>query len=169
MSQKKRGAIKKAKKHMLAVKKPEPTTDLNKLLDTFRSEFRGYLWDPFRGFEWPVEYELPMRIPYVDVLDSGKEYIVKAELPGLKKENVDIEVGTNELSLTARSDVQKVEEGKTYLHRERAFSTFHRHIGFGESIDTEQVSAHMADGVLEMKLPKLGSRPEKKTRKITIQ
>ena len=172
MSQKKRRAtaIKKAK-HVLAVRKPQPsrTTDLNKLLDTFRSEFRGYLWDPFRGFEWPVEYELPMRIPYVDVLDSGNEYIVKAELPGLKKENVEIEVGTNELSLTARSDVKKVEEGKTYLHRERAFSTFHRHIGFGESIDTEKVSAQMAEGILEMKLPKLGSRPEKETRKIAIQ
>ena len=173
MSQKKRGAaaIKKAKKQMLAVRKPQPSeiVDVNKLLDTFRSEFKDYLWDPFRGFEWPVEYELPMRIPYVDVLDSGNEYIVKAELPGLKKENVEIEVGTNELTVTARSDVQKVEEGKTYLHRERAFSAFHRHIGFGESIDTEKVSAKMAEGILEMKLPKLGSRTEKETRKITIQ
>ena len=87
----------------------------------------------------------------------------------MKKENVEIEVGTNELTVTARSDVQKVEEGKTYLHRERAFSAFHRHIGFGESIDTEKVSAKMAEGILEMKLPKLGSRPEKETRKITIQ
>jgi len=69
----------------------------NRLLE----EFGGYLWDPFRGFEWPIEYELPTRIPYVDVIDSGKEYVVKAELPGLKKENVQIEVGTNELSLTA--------------------------------------------------------------------
>ena len=173
MSQKKRRAtaIKKAKKRVLAVRKPQPsrTTDFNKLLDTFRGQFRGYLWDPFRGFEWPVEYELPMRIPYVDVIDSGNEYVVKAELPGLKKENVEIEVGTNELSLTARSDVQKEEEGKTYLHRERAFSTFHRHIGFGESIDTGKVSAQMAEGILEMKLPKLGSRSERETRKIAIQ
>jgi HSP20 family protein len=173
MSQKKKRAIanKKKKKRALAVRKPQPSQimDFNKMLDTFRTQFRGYLWDPFRGFEWPIEHELPMRIPYVDVLDSGNEYVVKAELPGLKKENVEIEVGTNELSLTARSDVQKEEAGKTYLHRERAFSTFHRHIGFGESIDTEQVSARMAEGILEMKLPKLGSRPEKKTRKITIQ
>src|SRR5208282_1587854 len=173
MSQKKRSAtaIKKAKKQMLAVSKPQPSEalDVNKLLDTFRSEFKDYLWDPFKGFEWPVEYELPMRIPYVDVVDSGNEYIVKAELPGLKKENVEIEVGTNELSLNARADVQKEEEGKTYLHRERAFSAFHRHIGFGESIDTGKVSAQMAEGILEMKLPKLGSKSERETRKIAIQ
>jgi HSP20 family protein len=172
MSKKKKGAlaIKKAKKPVLAVREPQPIwmQEFNRLLDTFRGEFGGYLWDPFRGFEWPIEYELPMRIPYVDVIESGNEYVVKAELPGLKKESVEIEVGTNELSLTAKSDVE-TEKGKTYLHRERAFSTFRRRIGFGESVDTEKVSASMAEGILEIKLPKLGSRPEKKTKKIAIQ
>jgi len=125
------------------------------------------LWDPFRGFEWPVEYELPMRIPYVDVIDCGNEYVVKAELPGLKKENVQIEVGTNDLSLTARSNMETVEQGKTYLHRERAYSTFRRRIGFGESVDTEKASASMDEGILEIKLPKLKPKPGKKTKKIT--
>jgi len=125
--------------------------------------------DPFRGFEWPVEYELPMRIPVVDVIDSNKEYVVKAELPGLKRENVQIEVGANELSLTAKSDVEKEDREKTYLHRERAFSTFRRRIGFGQSIDTEKVSANIAEGILEIKLPKLEPKPEKKTKKITPQ
>ena len=128
------------------------------------------IWDPFRGFEWPVEYELPTRIPLVDVIDSGNEYVVKAELAGMKKENVEIEVGTNELSLNARSDVEKeVEKGKTYLHRERAFSAFRRYIGFAESIDTEKVSASMNEGILEIKLPKLELKPEKKRTKIRIQ
>jgi HSP20 family protein len=84
----------------------------------------------------------------------------------MQKENVEIEVGRNELSLTAKSDVEKEEKGKTYLHRERAFSTFRRRIGFGESIDTEKVSASMAEGILEIKLPKFEPKPEKKTRKI---
>jgi HSP20 family protein len=113
--------------------------------------------------------ELPTRIPYVDVIDSGNEYVVKAELPGLKKENVQIEVWTNELSLTAKSTAETVERGKTYLHRERAFSTFRRRIGFGESIDTEKVSANMAEGILEIKLPKLEPKPEKKPKKISPQ
>jgi HSP20 family protein len=152
MSEKKKGtlAVRKAKKPVLAVREPQPSViqEFNRLLDTFRSEL---VWDPFRGFEWPIEYELPTRIPYVDVIDSGNEYVVKAELPGLKKENVEIEVGTNELSLTAKSDVEKEEEkGKTYLHRERAFSTFRRYIGFAESVDMEKVSASMAEGILEI-------------------
>jgi HSP20 family protein len=169
MPKKKKGAIeiKKEKKTVPVVREPQPSwiPVFNRLLD----EFGGYLWDPFRGFEWPIEYELPTRIPYVDVIDSGDEYVVKAELPGLKKENVQIEVGTNELLLTAKSEVEKEEKGKTYLHRERAFSTFRRHIGFGESVDTEKVLANMVEGVLEIKLPKLEPEPEKKRKKITLQ
>jgi HSP20 family molecular chaperone IbpA len=55
------------------------------------------------------------------------------------------------------------------LHRERAFSTFRRRIGFGESIDTEKASASMAEGILEIKLPKLEPRPEKKPKEISPQ
>jgi HSP20 family protein len=169
MSEKKKKAhaIKKEKKPVLAVREPQPSwvPVVNRLLE----EFGGYMWDPFRGFEWPVEYELPTRIPYVDVVDSGSEYVVKAELPGLKKENVQIELWANEVSITAKSSVEKEEKGKTYLHRERAFSTFRRRIGFGESIDTEKVSANMAEGILEIKLPKLEPKPEKKPKKISPQ
>jgi HSP20 family protein len=169
MSKKKKGAralaTKKEQKPVPAVREPQPSwiPVVNRLLE----EFEGYLWDPFRGFEWPIEYKLPMRIPYVDVIDSGNEYVVKAELPGLKKENVQIEVGPNEVLLTAKSEMETEEKGKTYLHRERAFSTFRRHIGFGESIDTEKVSANMAEGILEVKLPKLKPKPKKKRKKIT--
>jgi HSP20 family protein len=169
MSKKKKGAlaIKKEKQPVLAVREPQPSwiPVINRLLE----EFEGYLWDPFRGFEWPIEYKLPMLTPYVDVIDSGNEYVVKAELPGLKKENVEIEVGTNEVLLTAKSEVETEEKGKTYLHRERAFSTFRRHIGFGENVDTEKVSANMAEGILEIKLPKLKPKPKKKRIKITPQ
>ena len=153
-------AVRKAEKPVPAVGEPQPSS-IQGLLDT--------IWDPFRGFEWPVEYELPTRIPLVDVIDSGNEYVVKAELPGLKKEDVQIEVGTNEVSLTAKSEVETEEKGKTYLHRERAFSTFRRRIGFGERIDTERASANMAEGILEIKLPKLEPKPEKKTKKLTPQ
>ena len=170
MSKEKKGAlaVKKEKKTLPAVKAPQPDEiqDFNKLLDTFRNEI---VWDPFRGFEWPVEYDLPIRIPYVDVIDSGKEYVVKAELPGLKKENVEIEIGMNELSLTAKSDGEHEDKGKNYLHRERAYSTFRRHIGFAEAVDAVKASASIADGILEVKLPKLEPEPEKKKIKLKPQ
>jgi HSP20 family protein len=168
MSQKKEvaKAIVKESKPALAAKQPPSslTHSLDKMLDTMTL----IPWDPFRGFEWPTEYELPTRIPYVDVIDSDNEYVVKAELPGLKKETLNIQVGTNELSLAAESNVETEEKGKTYLHRERAFSTFRRNIGFAESVDTKRVSASMAEGILEVRLPKLERRSERKTRRITL-
>jgi HSP20 family protein len=168
MSKKKRvaKAVVKANKPALAAKEAPSsfTHSVDKMLDTMTL----IPWDPFRGFEWPVEYELPTRIPYVDVIDSDNEYVVKAELPGLKKETLNIQVGTNELSLAAESNVETEEQGKTYLHRERAFSTFRRNIGFAESINTEKVSASMAEGILEVKLPKLERRSERKTRRVTL-
>jgi HSP20 family protein len=159
-------AVQKAKKPALAVREPQTSwaNSVNTLLDTFRM----IPWDPFRGFEWPIEYELPTRIPYVDVIDAGTEYVVKAELPGLKKETLAIEVGPNELSVAADSDVEREEKGKTYLHRERAFSTFRRNIGFPESIDPGKASAELAEGILEIRLPKLEPRREKKSRRLTL-
>ena len=152
-------AVRKVEKPVPAVGEPQPSS-IQEILDT--------IWDPFRGFEWPVEYELPTRIPLVDVIDSGNEYVVKAELPGLKKGTLKVDVGTNELSLSAESDVEREEKGKVFLHRERAFSTFRRNIGFAQNIDTEKVSVSMAGGMLEIKLPKLVPIPEKKTKRITL-
>ena len=169
LQSRKKGLVKaaiKANKPAPAVK--QPTSSLTHTVDKLLDTMTLIPWDPFRGFEWPLEYELPTRIPYVDVIDSDHEYVVKAELPGLKKETLNIQVGTNELSLAADSNVETEEEGKTYLHRERAFSTFRRNIGFAESIDTEKVSAKMVEGILEVKLPKLERRSERKTRRITL-
>src|SRR2546430_10270793 len=91
------------KKPALAVREPQPSwiEEFNKLSEPFRL----IPWDPFRGFEWPVEYELPTRVPYVDVIDSGNEYVVKAEVPGLKKQTLKIVVGQVELSLSHESDM----------------------------------------------------------------
>src|SRR5438445_13902131 len=109
-----------------------------------------------------------MKFPYFDVIDSVNEYVVKAEVPGLKKGTLKIDVGANELAISAESDVEKEEKGKTYLHRERAFSTFRRNIGFAESVDAEKVSASMSEGILGIRLPKLEPRAERKTRTLTL-
>src|SRR5438128_11606021 len=87
------------RKPALAVREPQPSwiEEFNKLSEPFRL----IPWDPFRGFEWPVEYELPTRVPYVDVIDSGSEHVVKAEVAGLKKQTLKIDVGQNELAQSA--------------------------------------------------------------------
>src|SRR5207253_1465464 len=99
---------------------------------------------------------------------SAKKTTKKPTHAIAKKKTLKIDVGPNELSLSAESDVEKEEVGKTYLHRERAFSTFRRNIGFAESVDAEKVSAKMSEGILAITLPKLEPRAEKKTRTLTL-
>src|SRR5205823_14335384 len=96
---KKRGAAKsvvRANKPALAVKekpalavKGPPSSfshSVDKLLDTMTL----IPWDPFRGFEWAIEYELPSRVRWVDVIYSDYEYVVRAECPVLKKDSLNL-------------------------------------------------------------------------------
>src|SRR5207245_5192312 len=98
------------KKTALAVKEPQAgwIEEFNRLSEPFRL----IPWDPFRGFEWPVEIELPTRVPYVDVIDYVNEYLVEAEVPGVMKETLIIAVGPNELSLSAECVVEKDDVGQ---------------------------------------------------------
>src|SRR2546429_3009769 len=72
------------RKPALAVREPQPSwiEEFNKLSEPFRL----IPWDPFRGFEWLVDYELPTQVPYVTVIDSAKKNVVRAEVPGLRKQ-----------------------------------------------------------------------------------
>src|SRR5438046_8709844 len=90
------------KKSALAVKEPQAgwVEEFNRLSEPFRL----IPWDPVRGFEWPVEIELPTRGPYVDVIDSGNESLVKAAVQRLTEETLRIDAEPNELSLRAESD-----------------------------------------------------------------
>src|SRR3989442_7753552 len=131
-------AVAKANKPALAVK--AAPSSLTHPVDKLLEAMTLIPWDPFRGFQWPSEYELPTRIPYLDVIDSDNEYVVKAELPALKKETLNIQVGTNELSLAAEFNVETEEKVKTYLHMERDFSTFRRSIGFRKHRHRKSIS-----------------------------
>ena len=103
------------------------------------------------------------RIPSVNIIDSEKEYIVKAELPGIKKEKVELQLGMNLMWMFAKGDADADETGKAYLRKEIASPVFQRYIGFVEGVDIAQVTAHMSDGVLKVTLPKLGTEFERKS------
>src|SRR5947208_14268136 len=108
-------AVAKANKPALAVK--AAPSSLTHPVDKLLEAMTLIPWDPFRGFEWPAEYELPTRIPYVDVIDSDNEYVVRAELRVLRKETLKIQTGRNKPTYARRAQVDRGEEGKTYWQR----------------------------------------------------
>ncbi len=106
----------------------------------------------------------------VDLRDTGKEFVVTAELPGFSKEEVDLEVTDEGVTLSA-SRQQSSEEGSEetgYLARERSYSSMRRTVAFPEEVDAEGAHAALKDGVLTLTVPKKHPAEDRKPHKVKI-
>ena len=124
------------------------------------SRYRGYgegLDDLFRGFLMsPVRLdgqpELQIKI---DVSENEKAYTVHAEIPGVTKEDIQVGVDGNQVSISAEiKNVSEVKEGSRVLRSERYFGSVSRAFSLAQDVDASTVSAKYANGVLELVLPK---------------
>ena len=124
------------------------------------SRYRGYgegLDDLFRGFLMsPVRLdgqpELQIKI---DVSEDEKAYTVHAEIPGVNKEDIQVGVDGNQVSISAEiKNVSEVKEGSRVLRSERYFGSVSRAFSLAQDVDASTVSAKYANGVLELVLPK---------------
>ena len=115
----------------------------NRLLG--RSLLPGYSEETISMAEWA---------PLVDVAEDDKEYIIKAELPEVKKEDVKVTVDDGTLRITGERKFEKEEKGRKYHRIERAYGSFERVFALPEGAKAEAVRAEFHDGVLEVHLPK---------------
>ena len=90
----------------------------------------------------------------IDVIDQGKDYVVKANLPGIDKKDVDIQLTENILTIKGSYSQNDEEKGECYLLQERRMSTFSRSIAFNEELVPDKVTAGFRDGILEISIPK---------------
>ena len=135
------------------------------------------LWTPRRSLasdlfnEWDRMFNLTPGLPIyderdfapaMDVSETEENYMVSMDLPGLKKENISIEVVDNMLNVSGeRKDELKYEEGQT--HRvERSFGSFKRSFTLPKTVNAEDIEAHYEDGVLNIRLPKTRLAQSKK-------
>lgn len=92
--------------------------------------------------------------PVVDVLENEKEYVIKAELPEVKKDDVKIIVQDGVLTLQGERKSEIDEKGKRFHRIERSYGSFIRSFSIPDYVDEEKVSAEFKDGVLNLHLPK---------------
>lgn len=90
----------------------------------------------------------------VDIKDDGDSYLLEAELPGIKKENINIDVEDGNLTISVNQDEQTEEKNESYICRERRACSMRRSFSL-DSIDTEKISAKMDNGLLTLRLPKI--------------
>jgi HSP20 family protein len=144
--------------------------DFDSIFDDFRRSFdlmmRPYFPMELRMQELGV---LPIRYAPLDFIDEGDHYKIHVELPGFTKDNVDVQINRDGLSIRANKKVEKEDKKQNYLHRERAYSAFERTISFPEEVDPTKAEGMMKEGVLELKVPKKEPKPEVKPRKIELK
>ena len=92
--------------------------------------------------------------PLVDITEDEKEYLIKAELPEVKKEDVKVTVENGTLSITGERKLEKEEKGKKFHRVERSYGSFMRSFTLPEGTTGDKVSAEFKDGVLKVHLPK---------------
>ena len=92
--------------------------------------------------------------PLVDITEDDKEYLVKAEIPEMKKEDIKINVHDDVLTVSGERKYEKEEKGKKYHRVERAYGSFLRSFALPENADGSKISAEYKDGMLTVHLPK---------------
>ena len=101
---------------------------------------------------WPETPEV--RLPYADLIDSGKEYRVKAEVPGITKDKLDITVTDREIKIEGEAKTDLHEEKEGFVRQERGYSRISRRVAFPEPVVAEKAEASLNNGVLEVRVPK---------------
>ena len=92
--------------------------------------------------------------PAVDVLESKDSYLIRAEVPGMKKEDIHVEVKDGTLVLSGESKSEKPAEGVEYRHVERISAKFYRSFALPETVKQDGIDAKYKDGILEIRVPK---------------
>ena len=109
------------------------------------------------GLERTPVWEGEYREPLIDIVDADDEVIITAELPGMRKEDVELTISDNVLTISAKREEEKSEEKENYLYRERVYSGFQRSIRLPVEVDEERAEAKFNNGVLEVRIPKKAS------------
>lgn len=128
------------------------------MLDLFED-----MWTrPFRGFgEFSKTF-----IPSVEVIEKEDEIKVRAEIPGLDPQDIDVSVENNNLILRGEKKREKKDKKENYVHMECSYGMFNRVIPLRSDVDKEKVTANYKNGVLSVSLPKTH---ESRSKKISIE
>lgn len=129
------------------------------------------LWDDFFNKDlYNRGVELGTRIPAVNVSETDTSYHVEVAIPGYKKEDFNIDIDNNILTISSEQKNEKEEfDGKKATRREFSYSSFQRSFQIPENVKEESIAASYTDGILKLDLPKTEPAKVKDKKKIEIQ
>jgi HSP20 family protein len=128
---------------------------MRRFMDEMDRMFGDFAFGPFeREALWA---------PQIEVLEKDGKLVVRADLPGLKSENVKVEVDRGVLTISGERKQEKKEEEAGTYHSERFYGSFLRRIALADDVDPDKIEARFENGVLEVTIPAAPSGPRGKT------
>ena len=133
------------------------TTPLTHSMEEFFEDFPPRRWmetfEPL-GWRWPmgVDYERSFRL---DVIDHDKELVIRGELPGVEKDDIEVMIMGDRLIIEAEREFEKEDDDDAYYRHEVGYGKLMRTIALPVAVDSNNIHAELKDGILEVTLPKL--------------
>jgi HSP20 family protein len=146
------------------------------VLDRWRPRWAAMPWRPFREMDdWQRQMEdffgrslmrMPIAekgwMPSVDIFEKDDKFVVKAELPGMKEEDIDVSIVGDDLVIRGEKKTESEVKEENYYRQERSYGSFYRSIPLPSTVDASKIEANTEDGVLEVTLPKVAEVKPKK-------
>lgn len=144
-----------------------PIHDVERVFDRFFGHRLPSLWRwndtsvPDSLFEFEGQ-----RLPSLDVIDRDAEFLIRAEMPGIDKKDINVSLADNLLTIKGQSKSEKKDEGGDYFRHEIASSSFARSLTLPGNVDASKTVANLKNGILEITMPKVETS---KRRNIAVQ
>lgn len=145
----------------------QPQTFTPREFDPIRMVRDLLRWDPFQQMAplWPEGRALAFS-PAFEVKETKNAYLFKADLPGMKEQDVDVSCTGSRLTISGKREEDKEERGDTYYSCECSYGSFSRSFALPDGADVDQIHADLKAGVLTVAVPK---KPEVQAKKITVK
>ncbi|MFB5631926.1 MAG: Hsp20/alpha crystallin family protein [Nitrosopumilus sp.] len=137
--------------------------DIDKSIDNLKKEMEK----AFSSF--PTMSMPKMSQTSCDVIDEGKQFRVKMDVPGIKKNEIKLNVTENSLEVSGEHKEESEEKKKNYLTKERSQVSYYRTLPLSENVVASKVKAKLTDGVLDITLPKSKPTKTQKKKSISVQ
>lgn len=137
--------------------------ELDKVFDNFKRDFERI----FPSLALPSIQKIPQTS--CDIIDDGDKFRVKVDLPGVKKDEIKLNITENSIEISAEHKEEEEQKKKNFVRKERSQISYYRVLPLPERVDANKASAKLTDGVLNVTLPKTNPTTKQKKRSINIQ
>ncbi len=160
---------KKETKEMVKVERAKHLTHLEEMEKRFEEMFRRPFsllapsWFPRLKMD-----EMEEVSPTVDIFEDGNDIVVKAEMPGMKKEDIDVKLTEATITISGEKKKEEKVENRNYYRMERSYGSFSRSFSLPSEVQTEKAKAEFKGGILEIRVPKT-EEARRKEKKVPIE